>query len=74
MSREGVQRDLCRSSKAPPSHQYGPVKTDRILFIASGAFLAKPSDLLPELQGLPIRVGFADARGFPPHFDRAKPA
>ena len=59
VSREGVQRDLLpllEGSTVPTKH--GPVKTDHILFIASGAFhLAKPSDLLPELQGrLPIRV------------------
>ena len=50
-----------RSSKAPRFHKIWPVKTDFILFIASGAFhLAKPSDLLPELQGrLPIRVELA---------------
>ena len=59
VSREGVQRDLLpllEGSTVPTKH--GPVKTDHILFIASGAFhMAKPSDLLPELQGrLPIRV------------------
>ncbi|HYC13778.1 MAG TPA: ATP-dependent protease ATPase subunit HslU [Stellaceae bacterium] len=59
VSREGVQRDLLpliEGTTVPTKH--GPVKTDHILFIASGAFhLAKPSDLLPELQGrLPIRV------------------
>ncbi|HSR71097.1 MAG TPA: ATP-dependent protease ATPase subunit HslU, partial [Kiloniellales bacterium] len=59
VSREGVQRDLLpliEGSTVPTKH--GPVKTDHVLFIASGAFhLAKPSDLLPELQGrLPIRV------------------
>ncbi len=59
VSREGVQRDLLpliEGSTVPT--KYGPVKTDHILFIASGAFhTAKPSDLLPELQGrLPIRV------------------
>lgn len=59
VSREGVQRDLLpliEGSVVPTKH--GSVKTDHILFIASGAFhLAKPSDLLPELQGrLPIRV------------------
>jgi len=59
VSREGVQRDLLpllEGSVVPTKH--GPVKTDHILFIASGAFhMAKPSDLLPELQGrLPIRV------------------
>jgi ATP-dependent HslUV protease ATP-binding subunit HslU len=59
VSREGVQRDLLPLIEgATVSTKYGPVKTDHILFIASGAFhLAKPSDLLPELQGrLPIRV------------------
>ena len=59
VSREGVQRDLLpllEGSVVPT--KYGPIKTDHILFIASGAFhIAKPSDLLPELQGrLPIRV------------------
>ena len=59
VSREGVQRDLLPLIEGTSvSTKYGPVKTDHILFIASGAFqLAKPSDLLPELQGrLPIRV------------------
>ncbi|MEO1150173.1 MAG: ATP-dependent protease ATPase subunit HslU [Pseudomonadota bacterium] len=59
VSREGVQRDLLPLIEgATVSTKYGPVKTDHILFIASGAFsVAKPSDLLPELQGrLPIRV------------------
>lgn len=59
VSREGVQRDLLPLVEgASVSTKYGPVKTDHILFIASGAFhLAKPSDLLPELQGrFPIRV------------------
>jgi len=59
VSREGVQRDLLPLIEGTVvSTKYGPVKTDHILFIASGAFsLAKPSDLLPELQGrLPIRV------------------
>jgi ATP-dependent HslUV protease ATP-binding subunit HslU len=59
VSREGVQRDLLpliEGTTVPTKH--GPVKTDHILFIASGAFhISKPSDLLPELQGrLPIRV------------------
>ena len=59
VSREGVQRDLLpiiEGTTVPTKH--GPVKTDHVLFIASGAFhVAKPSDLLPELQGrLPIRV------------------
>ena len=59
VSREGVQRDLLPLIEGTTvSTKYGPIKTDHILFIASGAFqLAKPSDLLPELQGrLPIRV------------------
>ena len=59
VSREGVQRDLLPLIEGTTvSTRYGPVKTDHILFIASGAFhIAKPSDLLPELQGrLPIRV------------------
>src|ERR1700744_1863339 len=59
VSREGVQRDLLPLIEGTTvSTKYGPVKTDHVLFIASGAFhLAKPSDLLPELQGrLPIRV------------------
>ncbi|MCP1241122.1 ATP-dependent protease ATPase subunit HslU [Acetobacter lambici] len=59
VSREGVQRDLLPLIEGTTvSTKHGPVKTDHILFIASGAFhLAKPSDLLPELQGrLPIRV------------------
>ena len=58
-SREGVQRDLLPLIEGTTvSTKHGPVKTDHILFIASGAFhVAKPSDLLPELQGrLPIRV------------------
>jgi ATP-dependent HslUV protease ATP-binding subunit HslU len=62
VSREGVQRDLLPLIEGTTvSTKYGPVKTDHILFIASGAFhLAKPSDLLPELQGrLPIRVELA---------------
>lgn len=59
VSREGVQRDLLPLIEGTTvSTKYGPVRTDHILFIASGAFhIAKPSDLLPELQGrLPIRV------------------
>jgi len=59
VSREGVQRDLLPLIEGTTvSTKYGPVKTDHILFIASGAFhVAKPSDMLPELQGrLPIRV------------------
>jgi len=62
VSREGVQRDLLPLIEGTTvTTKYGPVKTDHILFIASGAFhLAKPSDLLPELQGrLPIRVELA---------------
>ncbi|MBM3490874.1 MAG: ATP-dependent protease ATPase subunit HslU [Alphaproteobacteria bacterium] len=70
VSREGVQRDLLPLIEGTTvSTKYGPVKTDHVLFIASGAFhLAKPADLLPELQGrLPIRVelkalGFDDFR------------
>jgi ATP-dependent HslUV protease ATP-binding subunit HslU len=59
VSREGVQRDLLPLIEGTTvSTKYGPIRTDHILFIASGAFhIAKPSDLLPELQGrLPIRV------------------
>ena len=59
VSREGVQRDLLPLIEGTTvSTKHGPVQTDHILFIASGAFhIAKPSDLLPELQGrLPIRV------------------
>src|SRR5690606_5101763 len=59
VSREGVQRDLLPLIEGTTvATKHGPVKTDHILFIASGAFhVAKPSDLLPELQGrLPIRV------------------
>jgi ATP-dependent HslUV protease ATP-binding subunit HslU len=59
VSREGVQRDLLPLLEGSTvATKYGPVKTDHVLFIASGAFhVAKPSDLLPELQGrLPIRV------------------
>lgn len=59
VSREGVQRDLLPLIEGTTvSTKYGPVKSDHVLFIASGAFhVAKPSDLLPELQGrLPIRV------------------
>ena len=59
MSREGVQRDLLPLIEGTTvSTKHGAVKTDHILFIASGAFhISKPSDLLPELQGrLPIRV------------------
>ena len=72
VSREGVQRDLLPLIEGTTvSTKHGPVKTDHILFIASGAFhMSKPSDLLPELQGrLPIRVELqrADARRLPPH-------
>jgi ATP-dependent HslUV protease ATP-binding subunit HslU len=59
VSREGVQRDLLPLIEGTTvATKYGPLKTDHILFIASGAFhIAKPADLLPELQGrLPIRV------------------
>ena len=59
VSREGVQRDLLPLIEGTTvSTKHGPVRTDHVLFIASGAFhVAKPSDLLPELQGrLPIRV------------------
>jgi ATP-dependent HslUV protease ATP-binding subunit HslU len=59
VSREGVQRDLLPLVEGSTvSTKYGPIKTDHVLFIASGAFsLAKPADLIPELQGrLPIRV------------------
>ncbi|MBV9654438.1 MAG: ATP-dependent protease ATPase subunit HslU [Acetobacteraceae bacterium] len=62
VSREGVQRDLLPLIEGTTvSTKYGPVKTDHVLFIASGAFhIAKPADLLPELQGrLPIRVELA---------------
>ncbi|MEL6235029.1 MAG: ATP-dependent protease ATPase subunit HslU [Pseudomonadota bacterium] len=62
VSREGVQRDLLPLIEGTTvSTKHGPVKTDHVLFIASGAFhIAKPSDLLPELQGrLPIRVELA---------------
>ena len=76
VSREGVQRDLLPLIEGTVvATKHGPVKTDHILFIASGAFhVAKPSDLLPELQGrLPIRVELqcAHARGLPAHPDRA---
>jgi ATP-dependent HslUV protease ATP-binding subunit HslU len=62
VSREGVQRDLLPLIEGTTvTTKHGPVKTDHVLFIASGAFhLSKPSDLLPELQGrLPIRVELA---------------
>ena len=72
VSREGVQRDLLPLIEGTTvSTKHGPVKTDHVLFIASGAFhQAKPSDLLPELQGrLPIRVELKPLTqgGFPPH-------
>ena len=72
VSREGVQRDLLPLIEGTTvATKYGPIKTDHILFIASGAFhVAKPADLLPELQGrLPIRVELdgADRGGFRPH-------
>lgn len=63
VSREGVQRDLLPLIEGTTvGTKYGPIKTDHILFIASGAFyMSKPSDLLPELQGrLPIRVELQD--------------
>jgi ATP-dependent HslUV protease ATP-binding subunit HslU len=73
VSREGVQRDLLPLIEGTTvATKYGPMKTDHILFIASGAFhVAKPSDLLPELQGrLPIRVelktGSLPSRGSQP--------
>ena len=77
VSREGVQRDLLPLIEGTTvSTKHGSVKTDHILFIASGAFhISKPSDLLPELQGrLPIRVELkaAHARRFPAHSDRAR--
>ena len=62
VSREGVQRDLLPLIEGTTvATKYGPMKTDHVLFIASGAFhVAKPADLLPELQGrLPIRVELA---------------
>ena len=77
VSREGVQRDLLPLIEGTTvATKHGSVKTDHILFIASGAFhTAKPSDLLPELQGrLPIRVELkaADARRFAPHPHRTR--
>ncbi len=66
VSREGVQRDLLPLVEGSTvSTKYGPLKTDHVLFIASGAFhLSKPSDLIPELQGrLPIRVELQFADG-----------
>ena len=72
VSREGVQRDLLPLIEGTTvATKYGPLKTDHILFIASGAFhIAKPADLLPELQGrLPIRVELKalTQAGFRPH-------
>ena len=77
VSREGVQRDLLPLIEGTTvGTKYGPVKTDHILFIASGAFhIAKPSDLLPELQGrLPIRVELRPLtrEDFRAHPDRAQ--
>ena len=76
VSREGVQRDLLPLIEGTTvSTKHGAVKTDHILFIASGAFhMSKPSDLLPELQGrLPIRVELqaAHPRRLPAHPHRA---
>ncbi len=75
VSREGVQRDLLPLIEGTTvTTKHGPVKTDHILFIASGAFhISKPSDLLPELQGPaadPRRAEGAHARRLPPHPDR----
>ena len=72
-----MQRDLLPLIEGTTvTTKHGPVKTDHVLFIASGAFhLAKPSDLLPELQGrLPIRVELQplDREDFAPHPDRAR--
>ena len=77
VSREGVQRDLLPLIEGcTVSTKYGMVKTDHILFIASGAFhLTKPSDLIPELQGRladPRRAGRTDGRGFQAYSDRAE--
>ncbi|MHC2592193.1 ATP-dependent HslUV protease ATP-binding subunit HslU [Bradyrhizobium ottawaense] len=77
VSREGVQRDLLPLIEGTTvSTKHGAVKTDHILFIASGAFhVAKPSDLLPELQGRaadPRRIAGADPRRHAPHPDRAR--
>ena len=66
VSREGVQRDLLPLVEGcTVNTKYGTVKTDHVLFIASGAFhMSKPSDLIPELQGrLPIRVELEPLRG-----------
>ena len=65
VSREGVQRDILPIVEGSQvSTKYGPVKTDHVLFIAAGAFhMAKPSDLIPELQGrFPIRVELKSLR------------
>ena len=77
VSREGVQRDLLPLVEGcTVNTKYGTVKTDHVLFIASGAFhMSKPSDLIPELQGrLPIRVELEPlkVRGFRAHPDRAR--
>ena len=77
MSREGVQRDLLPLVEGSTvSTKHGMVKTDHILFVASGAFqVAKPSDLIPELQGrLPIRVELEPltSHDFKTHPNRAK--
>ena len=77
VSRQGVQRDLLPIVEGTTVQtRYGYVTTDHILFIAAGAFhRAKPSDLMPELQGrFPIRVELTDldAGRFHPHFDRAE--
>ena len=69
VSREGVQRDLLPLIEGcTVTTKYGLVRTDHILFIASGAFhLSRPSDLIPELQGrLPIRVELAARAGYDP--------
>ncbi len=75
VSRQGVQRDLLPLVEGTTvTTKYGMIRTDHILFIASGAFhLSKPSDLIPELQGrLPIRVELQSADGgrFRAHSDR----
>ena len=75
VSREGVQRDLLPIVEGSTvTTKYGPVRTDHILFIAAGAFhVAKPADLMPELQGrFPIRVELEPLtqRGFRPHPER----
>ena len=77
VSREGVQRDLLPIVEGSTVNtKYGAVRTDHILFVASGAFhTSKPSDLIPEFQGrFPIRVELqgADARGLHSHPDRAR--